>query len=58
MNKDNQRYKTKPMTREMFRAPYEAPDIAIITMGIWSVICSSWDDGYIPDDDYNSFDEE
>lgn len=47
------------MTKEMLKAPYEVPDIVIRMMGFRSVICSSWDDGYIPDDEdeYNSFDD-
>ncbi len=46
------------MTKQMLKVPYEEPDICIRMMGIRSVICTSWENGDIPDEDYNSFDEE
>ena len=44
------------MSKKMPKLPYETPYQLILTLGFKSVICTSWDDGDIADEDYNSFD--
>lgn len=44
------------MTKKSLKVPYEAPDLWIKVTEFESVICTSWVDGEIPDDNYNSFD--
>lgn len=46
------------MTKKLLKLPYEAPDFYVRMMGVRSVLCTSWEDGDIPDEDYNSFDVE
>ena len=43
------------MSKKTTWVSYEAPDLRVDLMTPAVIICTSWNDGNIPDEDYNDF---